>query len=361
MIVLQVCAYGADYPGNFISALKVLEKNLKKYNIETIYVFIERAKNREWCLEIQKTNKVYFLPEKKARILPKTYQMFKKIYKENKIDVVHSHFELYDIPATICAPANIKVFWHLHDPMQEYYNKEKFSRKILMKIQYKYFGKRAYLLSVSKLHGEFVCKLGFSKNRLIIYPNGINTQRITNAYKVQHKIEKFLIFGWDIKRKAVDVLCEAEKKLDDLPIKIIVVGNEECKNYIKRNNRQKVEYSIPMNDVNMLYQNNDVFLHISRSEGLSYALLEAVYAGMPIICSDIDENSFARKFKGINFVKTGDPNDLAEIMKRMVLFGNDFSEVDVEYNRMLIEKQYSLRSWANGLIKLYGVDISGIE
>ena len=118
MTVLQICAFGAPSPGNFISSLTSLEPTLSEEGIQTIYAFAETAKGRPWCEELCKRAKVYFLPVSHARILPKTYQIVRQIYQENQIDIVHSHFELYDIPATAMAPKNTKVFWHLHQNMQ---------------------------------------------------------------------------------------------------------------------------------------------------------------------------------------------------------------------------------------------------
>ena len=110
MTVLQICAFGAPSPGNFISSLTSLEQTLSEEGIQTIYAFAETAKGRPWCEELCKRAKVYFLPVSHARILPKTYQIVRQIYQENQIDIVHSHFELYDIPATAMAPKNTKVF-----------------------------------------------------------------------------------------------------------------------------------------------------------------------------------------------------------------------------------------------------------
>ena len=97
MTVLQICAFGAPSPGNFISSLTSLEPTLSEEGIQTIYAFAETAKGRPWCEELCKRAKVYFLPVSHARILPKTYQIVRQIYQENQIDIVHSHFELYDI------------------------------------------------------------------------------------------------------------------------------------------------------------------------------------------------------------------------------------------------------------------------
>ena len=78
MTVLQICAFGAPSPGNFISSLTSLEPTLSEEGIQTIYAFAETAKGRPWCEELCKRAKVYFLPVSHARILPKTYQIVRR-------------------------------------------------------------------------------------------------------------------------------------------------------------------------------------------------------------------------------------------------------------------------------------------
>ena len=39
MKVLQVCAFGAPNPGNFIASLTALERELKAKGAETVYAF----------------------------------------------------------------------------------------------------------------------------------------------------------------------------------------------------------------------------------------------------------------------------------------------------------------------------------
>lgn len=47
MTVLQVCAYGADYPGNFIASLEALENALADKGVQTIYAFVDRAADKD--------------------------------------------------------------------------------------------------------------------------------------------------------------------------------------------------------------------------------------------------------------------------------------------------------------------------
>lgn len=349
--ILQVCAFGAPNPGNFIASLLNLQAKMEKHGYKTIYAFPEKAREKEWCQLIAENNRVYFLPEAKARILPKTYQIFKQIYKENQIKIIHSHFELYDIPATVMAPKSAKIFWHLHDALEENYRKGTRSRKFLTKIQYGFFGKKAVLLSVSKAHAHFAETLGFPKNQIYYLPNGINTDRIIHIDQ-KNRTSDFLMFGWDVQRKGVDLAIEAMHYLKTDQIRIVVVGESECKRYLKDNAVPGILYQEPVADVNELYSKAKAFLHISRAEGLSYALLEAIYAGLSVICSDIPENQFARKFRGIYFVKNEDPVGIAHKINDVnsqILY----SKENEDYNRSLIEKQYSLNAWCTNLLKFY--------
>ena len=62
MKVLQVCAFGAPNPGNFIASLTALERELKAKGAETVYAFAATARDKGWCRELCQTHKGYFLP-----------------------------------------------------------------------------------------------------------------------------------------------------------------------------------------------------------------------------------------------------------------------------------------------------------
>ena len=52
MKILQVCAFGAPNPGNFIASLFALEDKMKEKGFETIYAFADTAKGKDWCMEL---------------------------------------------------------------------------------------------------------------------------------------------------------------------------------------------------------------------------------------------------------------------------------------------------------------------
>lgn len=357
MEILQVCAYAAPYPGNFIASLTQLEIKLNQQGYKVIYAFPETAQDKEWCLEISKRTKVYFLPVAKARILPCTYKIFRKIYQENNIRIMHSHFELYDIPATITSPKSTKIFWHLHDALEEIFRKSNLLTKILWKLQYSVFSKRAILLSVSEKHKQFAIQLGFSIKSAKYLPNGLNTKRI-RTFQMQKRELDFLMFGWEFHIKGVDLALKAASLLEHQKFKLMVVGGEATWDLIDKSQFKDSPFLIkqnPVEDVNQLYNNSKCFLHISRAEGFSYALLEAVYSGLPVICSDIKENSFAKEFPQVVFVKSENIEEINIAMKNIINNKYTFSNEDIKRSREIIGKKYSHNAWADTLLSYYSL------
>lgn len=353
MTVLQVCAFAAPNAGNFIASLTRLEEQLAEKGIQTIYAFSDGARDKAWCQEIQKRTKVYFLPTAKARILPKTYQIMRRVYAENDVDIVHSHFELYDMPATVTAPKGAKVFWHLHDALKRNYQNGSASRKIMTRIQYKFAGNRPRLLSVSEEHAEFAKELGFPAKQITYFPNGISTERIRPTPLNKTK-NQFLMFGWEVIRKGVDLVVQAAEDVQNQDLQIVIVGQEECKQYLSEHcSAENITFLPPVDNINELYADTKVFLHVSRAEGLSYALLEVIYAGIPVICSDIPENNFARAFRNIYFVGNEDVDAIATRLFSLAQWDGVMKEEDVRFNQRLIERDYSIEAWAQKLLDLY--------
>ena len=354
MTILQVCAYAAPYEGNFIKSLKVLGNVYKEKGDKMVYAFPESARNILWCKELEKHTDVYYLPLAKARIKIKTYTMLKDIYcKYKDLKIVHSHFELYDAPVALTVPKNVKVFWHLHDALEGYTG---IKNRLEHKVQYGLCHRNAILLSVSEKHMEYVLKKGFPEKNARYVPNGLDIDRIKLVSTVvdQRKYD-FLIFGWEYQRKGVDLCVEALKKISNENFKVAIVGSENIENIIKEKYGYVpgVEVVKPVSDINELYEKSKCFLHISRAEGLSYALLEAVYAGLPVICSDISENRFAVQFPTVEMVESENTTDIAEKMK-YIINEKKYSNDMIEKSRKMIENEYSIACWVKNILKQYG-------
>lgn len=351
--VLQVCAFGAPNPGNFIASLLELQKKMEELGYITIYAFPEKAKEKIWCKQLAETNRIYFLPEAKARILPKTYQIFHQIYKENDVRIVHSHFELYDIPATVMASKKINVFWHLHDPLTI----KKDLRGVLWKIQYGLVGKKAYLLSVTDYYKELAISLGFPKEQTRTILNCIDVTRIKHCKSHANAKYDFLTFGWDFYRKGDDIILQACDRLyqDGFRFKLLLNGNEktweELEQFGKIVDRPYLVKGNPVDNVNELFANAKIFIQASRRETFSYAVCEAAYAGLPVISSDIAGLEWAHEIPLVDFFESENVEMLYQCMKAKLNLQNETSTIKESYD--IIRKKYSLETWVNKIIDAY--------
>ena len=97
MNILQVCSFFASYEGNFLKSLYSLDKALEEKGHKTCYAFPQKAFEMQWCRELQKRTKVFALPFKSSRLNTKAVSELKRIIKDEHINIVHSHFEFYDI------------------------------------------------------------------------------------------------------------------------------------------------------------------------------------------------------------------------------------------------------------------------
>lgn len=358
MKILQICAYAASYDGNFIKSLIALEKEMQTHGYETVYAFPEKAKETYWCQAIEKTNKVYYLKIAKARILPHTYLTIRKIFKENKdIQIVHSHFELYDIPVTLMAPSKVRIFWHLHDPIQI----RKGLHGILNKIQYDYMGKRATLLSVSEKYRKDIVQLGFPEKQSFTILNGIDLTRIRPAEQPEtNKEYKFVTFGWDFYRKGCDTIIQACELLanEGYKFKMLLNGGantwNELKNYLHGKMPSYLECCDPEPDVNLIFQKSEVFIQASRRETFSYAICEAAYYGLPVISTDIAGVEWAHSIPSVNFVKAEDFYALKNIMKDF-LEGKTISSQVISDSQKAIIENYTVAVWVKNVIAHYQI------
>lgn len=357
MTILQVCTYAADYAGNFMASLELLEAKMNEKGYRTIYAFPEAAREKAWCQLIQKRTKVYFLPQAKARILPKTYRIFRRIYRENEVSIVHTHFELYDIPASVTAPKGTKVFWHLHDPIKRHTG----VRGLIWKMQYGIIGKKAQLLAVSDYYRNIAVELGFPREQTQVILNGINLERISFVDQKRTTQFDFLTFGWDFERKGGDLILDACGRLEKggYTFKLLFNGNSQTwpkvEEYLQGHKPEWLILGEPVENVGQLFEASAMFIQASRRETFSYAVCEAAYAGLPVISSDIAGLEWAHKLPAVEFFEPENTDQLYQLMKSFLDDGS-IRDIDTEGNRRIIQNDYSLEVWADKIIRAYHIE-----
>lgn len=364
--ILQICAYAAPYAGNFISSLVALADACREKGYETIFAFPEKAQSKKWCRELAANYQTVFLPLAKARINPKTYGVLRRLFLQYDICIAHSHFELYDIPLSVSATSKTKQFWHLHDSIELIYNNNSQIRRLVMRMQYGFFGRNAKLLAVSRVSMEFAKRIGFNAHNAFYVPNGMDTTRLSQATLNRDKAKyDFLIFGWAYVTKGVDILVQVLNtgSLKGYTCAIVCdyeTWNNEITKELKGPGSDSVVWVPPRENVVELYQDTRCFLHISRSEGLSYALMEAIYSGCVVISSDIEQNLFAKPCPTVHYIPVGDAEALASEMQRVVTKEYTHNSRDYEISRSFIDNNYSAQKWVDNVLNYYFEDSDDI-
>lgn len=356
MNILQVCAYAAPYEGNFIKSLMKLDEELAKRGHQTIYAFCEYAKDQPWCKELQKHKKVYFLPQRHARIKAVTYIQLRKILKAQKINIVHSHFGLYDFPLGLVTPRCCQVFWHLHDPL--IIGKSKKS-DLFAKMQYTLFGKKAQLLSVCERYTKTAIYFGMPKQNAKTIINGIDLGRITYPYEKKTARYDFLTFGWDYYRKGIDILLSVMSELTNEGYRFKFLLNcldstiNNIHHFFGGTIPEWLEIGKPVNDINLLFEQSKTFIQASRSETFSYAVCEAAYAGLDVISSNIDGLEWAHSIPSVEFFESENADQLLNILRNRLKDKKDVSKESIRKSREVIENNFSVSIWAQQIINEY--------
>jgi len=298
----------------------------------------------------------------------KAYQNLKKLIVDQKYDLVHTHTPVASaITRLVCKNIKgTKVFYtahgfHFHKgaPLKNwliYYPLEKWLAKYT-----------DTLITINKEDYERA-KSKFKAKRVEYIPGvGLDIDKFRNV--VVDKADKrqelglpedaFIVLsvGELNKRKNHEIIIRAIEKLKNPDIHYVICGKGPLESYL---NNLAVEIGIGKNvhllgyrpDVPDIYKVSDVFVFPSYREGLPVSIMEAMAAGLPVVCSNIRGNSDLIEYgKGGYLVS---PSDVDEFAKRIKELRTDSSlrSKFVTFNQKNIQK-YSLFNAIGKLVSIY--------
>lgn len=217
---------------------------------------------------------------------------------------------------------------------QDYYHKKWgwFAKKSLLLGEYLTCKVPNKTITVSDLLGEYSQKK-YNINPTVIY-NGTKADKadvkdVGSLEKWNLKEKKYLVFvGRLIKHKGAHYLIEAFKELDNRDavskdFKLVIVGDgfytDDYVRQIKEMARGKDNIIFTGNlegdELKEIFSKAYLFIQPSENEGLSIALLEAMGYGVPILTSDIKENTDVIKDMGFTFESKNIESLSAELEK----------------------------------------------
>lgn len=297
----------------------------------------------------------------------RAYRQLRKVMKETFYDMVHCHTPMGAVLARVTAKPyrkkGTKVFYTAHGfhfykgaPMKNwlfFYPVEKWLSRytdVLITINKEDYACAKTFCREKVTKVEYIPGVGIDIKKIRECADGVDRSAKRKELGLQEDDFVVLNVAELIKRKNQRVILEALKELKERhpEVKLLLCGNgptePELECYVKENGlEEQVRFLGYRTDVFELCGIADCFVLSSLHEGLSVALMEAMAAGLPIICSEIRGNvDLAEPGENWHLVKSPNGTEYAEKIETVLrnhTAGKDRKTgIDFKYDEQEISK-----------------------
>lgn len=285
----------------------------------------------------------------------KAYKQLKNLMRNEGFKLVHCHTPMGGVLARLAAQATktAPVLYTAHG-FHFYHGSSLINWLTFFPVERILAHYTDVLITINEEDYRNAKQFKLRKNGILEYINGIGIDTKKNAKIQVDKEEKrkelgikkdtFLItsVGEITKRKNHKVVLQALAKLHNKNITYLICGTgilqEELKNLVQNLQLQdQVIFAGYRTDISEILKVSDCFVFPSLQEGLPVALLEAMTAGLPVICSRIRGNTDLIKHnKGGYLVDPTDIASYANAMKKLYESDNKIEEFGL-YNQKAVK------------------------
>lgn len=307
--------------------------------------------------------------------------------KKWKLDIIHSHteFGIGTFARLIARQVNIPLVHTYHTMYEDYIHYitkgyfDKSSKKIVEYLTKFYCDKTANELIVptKKTYDLFKDKYEVQKTIHII-PTGIEIERFykenTDAKKIKELKEKYLILkdefvlifvGRLAEEKNIDFLLEAQKELNYVEMKLLIVGDgPDMEKYKEKAKKLNIEDSVlfigkvPWEEIPCYYQLADVFVTASKSETQGLTVIEAMAAGIAPVC--INDEAFNNVIvDGLNGKIFDDKKEYIKIIKNLFEDRNELEKLSAQAR--VNAETHSSKYYAESVLDVYNQALGTIK
>ena len=283
--------------------------------------------------------------------------------RDNRVDVIHAQFPRENVIAVLSRlfRRETRVVFTSHltlDPVAKW----RYVNKLIT----------PHNTAVIALYDGAVpllVKNGVDPRRIRVIPNGVATgplpprqNVIREEYGLRENCFVFLSLARFAPEKGLDVLLEAVRLLrekTDRPFACLIAGAGEGLDAF----RQKVcAYGLERvvlcpgyrSDSRDLLCSADAYVSSSRSEAMSFSILEAMSCGLPLAVTDTGAGRELAEGCG-RISRPGDPRGLAENMLWLMTDGEERGRMAAEAYRRAGE-EYSLSRWVEDVLAVYSME-----
>lgn len=376
-VICQLCDFGPEVPGSFVDSMLYLARHCRhQMDVETFFIFPERARKRNWLSRFEEQRFPYgFVPERRNVSFD-----VRKLLRDHNPLIFHTHFFHFDISALLLKLLFYrysKVVWHYHNPPG-------LTSRQRIKDGVKIRGLGCFVdkfIAVGDTVYAGLVNAGLSEHEMALIYNGIDVNRflpdissrrnVRTALGIPEGFTAFLLLGWDYHRKGVDIFIKAAEETirnEKNTAIFVIVGKEETRKEIsaivqKIPLLQAIRVIDPVEDFPLLLNGVDAFVSCSRSEGSPYAVLEAMAAKKGILSSNIPIPVVSGphgRAEGVLVYPIEDWMSLSELMKQYQKMGPIQRETLGSANWEYVKKNYSVEIWGKKIGEIYCSLLNGI-
>jgi glycosyltransferase involved in cell wall biosynthesis len=367
MRLVQLAAYDGPYPGSSIPMIRaaLLEARRRGWHGEA--VFAETARGQEWLgLFAEEGIPVRILERGSRREMSGRLRALLD-ERPDEPTILHTHFTAYDLPAAAAARGrrDTSVLWHLHTPPNG-----TLAMALRSRVKFSLYGRGVdAILCVAPHMAERVARIA-PGGRVSFFPTGIDTARFARPTPDERRQARAELgvtttepllghLAWDWEVKGGDILLEAVERLKarGRPVSVVtrVAAPEVARAQRDRLGLQaEVTILERLERIQTLYAAVDVFVSPSRSEGMPFAVLEALLSGVPVVASDIQGHALiAADYPGSRLVPL-DPESLADGVAGLLDEPPAAVAAETAEASRRIAERMSLEAWTRRLFDLYG-------
>ncbi len=300
---------------------------------------------------------------------------------DNKIDVIHAH-ELKAAANALLAAKNAGTpakITHVHTPISEW--KIGSVRKKIDILFYSYIVNRMSDAEIALTESKKQAKIGegIKKDKIVVIPNGLDVEKLTvtpterinyneemrKRYNIGKNAFIFGNVGRISREKGHDVLINAFRKFlstdmyHNKDFALVIAGGGELEEEIKllaqtKGVSERVVFTgeFPPEDLVKIYSLFDLFLFPTLAEGFGLVLIEAMYSGLPVICSDLEVLKEVAD-DTVTYFRTGDFIDLAEKMIESYDIHTTSGKPENLKGKERVIENYTLKAFINNYVSLY--------
>jgi glycosyltransferase involved in cell wall biosynthesis len=328
---------------NTVQAIAQLHPQIK----QTVITLYDRGELKQQILRFADYHSLNFTLATSLVAIKK----LKKIIKEGKVNIVHSHLLHSTLLSRLAVPKNVGLVTTYHSVFYEptmvtYARKERY----LDKLTYK---KRYFSLFVSDAVRENITKAVGIKDHEQVLMNFAST-----SFQPQYTFNpeatlKIVMVGnlHEIKNHAIAI--KAMGQLSHLPIQLDIYGEGNLRGYLQDLIKECGAAVILKGARNMtseVLSKYDLYMMTSLHEGMPISLLEAMQTGLPSLLNDI---SMLRQTadKAALYYKYNDLKDLVKLISEVYVEKSILQYYSL--NALEQSQKFSASEFVKSLLKIY--------